>query len=88
MYTEMKEAWGSGGASDAMASVVVLGHQVRHFSLLFFGEETVSLDSGIVQDQIEPLRVSGDLEPLLVAGFGRRHKFDHCVGGFSLCRHD
>lgn len=73
---------------DTVASVVVLGNQVRNLSLLLFGEKTVSLDSWVVQDQIEPLCVSGDFEPLLVSGFGRGNEFDHGVGRLSLSCHD
>lgn len=71
-----------------MASVVVLGHQVRHLSLFIFCEETVSLCSWIVENQVEPLRVSGDFEPLLVAGSSCRDEFDHRVGGFCFGSHD
>lgn len=60
-----------------MQSVVVLGHQVGHLSLLFLGKKTVSLRSGVVQDQAQSLRASGDVEPLFVAGLGRRHELDH-----------
>lgn len=89
MYTEMKAAWKRNDRElNTVASVVVLGHQVRHLSLLFFGEKTVSLGPGVVQDQIESLCVSGDFEPLLVAGFGRGYKLDHGMGRLRLSCHD
>lgn len=76
------------GELNTVASVVVLGNQVRHLSLLLFGEETVSLYSGIIQDQVESLCVSGDFEPLLVSGFRRGYELDHGVGRLSLSCHD
>lgn len=71
-----------------MASIVVLGHQVGHFSLLILSEKTVSLCSRIIENQIESLRVSGDLEPFLVACSSRRDEFDHRVGSFCFGSHN
>lgn len=73
------------GSLYAMATGVVFGNEIRHLSLLAFGEETMSLGSGIIQNQVQSLGVSWNAEPFLVPCLGSRHELDHgmCCLRFS-----
>lgn len=73
------------GSLYTMTTGVVFGDDIRYLSLLTFGEETVSLGSGVIQYQVQSLGMSWDAEPFLVPSLGRRHELDHgmCCLRFS-----
>jgi len=71
----------------SVTSGVVFRRDFLHSSLSVFGEQTVSLCSRIVQDQVQFLVGSGNVKPFFVSRFSCRDELDHgvCTSGFSHC---
>lgn len=68
------------GSLTAVGSGVVLGRHVGDLPLPVLGEEAMASGPRVIQDEVELLVRSGDVEPLLVPGFRRRNELDHGVG--------